>query len=73
MRGASPCGAGSRALVGKNASGWVPPAETTQYPESNATSCAAMLRECQAHSRVRMGVTGPGEPRPIPLFIHSYI
>ena len=56
---ASPCRAGSRALVGKNASGVVQPADTAQYPESNATSCAAMLRDCRAHSRARTGATSP--------------
>jgi len=71
---ASPCRAGSRALVGKNASGAVQPADTAQYPESNATSCAAMLRDCRAHSSARMGATSPGEPRPIlPSSFHIHI
>ncbi len=65
----SPCRAESRALVGKNASGAVQPADGAQYPESNATSCAAMLRDCRAHSSARIGVTSGGLPRPIaPLF-----
>ncbi len=64
VRGASPCRAGSPALVGKNTSGPVPPADTAQYPESTATSCAARLRECRARSSVPMGATSPGEPRP---------
>ncbi len=73
---ASPWRAGSRALVGMNASGTVQPAETAQYPESNATSCAAMLRDCRAHSSARMGATSPGEPRPIvpiSFCIHTYL
>jgi hypothetical protein len=76
VREARPCRAGSRALVGKNTSGAVQPADGAQYPESNATSCAAMLRDCQAHSSARMSSTSPGEPRPIaPLsfHIHSYM
>jgi hypothetical protein len=75
LREASPCRAGSRALVGKNASSAVLPAETAQYPESNAASCAALLRDCRAHNSARMGSTSPGEPRPIvPLSfdIHIY-
>ena len=64
----SPFRAGSPALVGKNASSAVQPADTAQYPESNATSCAVMLRECRAHGRARMGETSPGEPRPIAPF-----
>ena len=58
----SPCRAESRALVGKNTSGAVQPADGAQYPESNATSCAAMLRDCQAHRIARMGATSSGEP-----------
>ena len=73
MREASPRRSGPRALVGKNTSGAVQPADTAQYPESNATSCAAMLRDCQAHSHARMGATSPGEPRPIaPFSLHVY-
>jgi hypothetical protein len=71
LREASPCRAESRALVGKNASGAVQPADGAQYPESNATSCAALLRDCRAHSSARMGSTGPAEPWPIaPLSFH---
>jgi hypothetical protein len=73
---ASPCRAGSRALVGKNTSGAVQPAETAQYPQSNATSCAALLRDCRAHSSARMGTTSGGEPRPIvPISfrVHTYL
>ncbi len=65
VREASPCRAGPPALVGKNTSGAVQPADTAQYPESSATSCAAMLRDCRAHGTGRMGATSPGEPRPI--------
>ena len=69
VREDSPCRAESRALVGKNTSGAVQPADGAQYPESNATSCAALLRDCRAHSSARMGATSGGEPRPIaPLF-----
>ncbi len=60
VRDASPCRAGSPALVGKNTSGAVPPASTAQYPESNAISCEAMLRDCRAHGTARMGPTSPG-------------
>lgn len=60
---ASPCRSGSSALVGKNTSGTVQPADSAQSPESNATSCAAMLRDCRAHGSARMGATSPGEPR----------
>ena len=63
VREANPCRAEQSALVGKN-SGTVPPAGTAQHPESNAASCAALLRDCQAHSSARMGTTSPGEPRP---------
>ena len=63
MREDSPCRAGSRSLVGNNTSGAVQPADTAQHPESNATSCAARLRDCQAHGRARMGATSLGEPR----------
>ena len=74
LREASPCRAGSRALVGKNASSAVLPAETAQYPESNAASCAAMLRDCRAHSSARMGSISPGEPRPlVPSSFHIRI
>ncbi len=59
----SPCRAESRALVGQNTSGAVQPADGAQYPESNATSCAAMLRDCRAHSSARMAATSRGEPR----------
>ncbi len=73
MREDSPCCAGSPALVGKNTSGAVQPADTAQYPESKATRCAAMLRDCRAHGTARMGATGPGEPRPIaPFSLHVY-
>jgi hypothetical protein len=68
VREASPCRAGSRALVTKNTSGTVQPADGAQYPESNATGCAAMLRDCQAHSRARMGATSGGKPRPVAPF-----
>jgi hypothetical protein len=65
VREASPCHSGSRAHVGKSSDA-EQPADGAQYrTESNATSCAAMLRDCQAHSRARMGATSPGEPRPI--------
>ena len=71
-REASPCRAEeSRALVVKNTSDAVQPADSTQYPESNATSCAAMLRDCQAHGTARMGATSPGEPRPIARFSYA--
>ena len=60
VRDASPCCAGSSAPVGKNTSGAVQPADTAQYPESNATSCAAMLRDCRAHGTGRIGATSPG-------------
>ena len=62
---ASPCRSGSSALVGKNTSGAVQPADGAQYPESNATSCAALLRDCRAHGSARMDATSGGEPRPI--------
>jgi hypothetical protein len=65
VREDSPCRAGSRALVGNNTFGAVQPAEIAQDPASNATSCAAMLRDCRAHSSARLGATSPGEPRPI--------
>jgi hypothetical protein len=47
---ASPCGAEPSALVRK------------QYPESDATSCAAMLRDCRAHGSARRRQTSGGEP-----------
>ena len=65
MREASPCRAGSRALVSKNTSDAVQPADGMEYPESNATGCADLLRDCRAHSRARMGATSGGEPRPV--------
>ena len=62
-REASPCRAEeSRALVVKNTSDAAQPAYGAQYPESNATSCAARLQECQAHISARMSATNPGEP-----------
>jgi hypothetical protein len=73
VRDASPCRAESPALVSKNTSGAVQPADGAQYPESKATGCAAMLRDCQAHSRARIGATSPGEPRLIlPFSLHVY-
>ena len=70
---ASPCRAGSSALVGKNTSGAVQPADTAPDPESNATSCAAMLRDCRVHGTGRMDATSSGEPRPIaPFSLHVY-
>jgi hypothetical protein len=61
----SPCRAGPSALVGKNTSGLVQPADGAQYPESSATSCAARLRECRAHSiRARRRSTSPGTLSP---------
>jgi hypothetical protein len=74
LREASPCRAESRALVGQNTSGAVQPADGVQYHESNATSCAVMLRDCHAHSSARIGSTSTGEPRPIvPLSFHIHI
>jgi hypothetical protein len=73
LREASPCRAGSRALVSKNTSGAVQPADGAQHPESNATSCAAMLRDCQAHSSARMGSTSSGEPRRSHLYPYGFI
>jgi hypothetical protein len=71
VRAGTPCCAGSSSLVGINTSGAVPPADGAQYQtESNATSCAAMLRDCQAHSRARLGATSPGEPRPVAPYLH---
>ena len=68
---ASPCRSGSSALVGKNTSGAVQPTDTAQHRESNATSCAALLRDCRGHSSARRRSTSPGEPRPIaPLCLH---
>ncbi len=49
----SPCRAEPSAIIDKIASGTVQSADTAQYTESNATSCAAMLRECRTHSGVR--------------------
>jgi hypothetical protein len=74
VREDGPCRAGSRALVGKNTSGAVQPADTAQHPESNATYCAVLLRDCRAHGRARMGATSPGAPRliaPFPLRIYN--
>ncbi len=73
VRAGTPCRAGSSALFGINTSRAVPPADGTQYhPESNATSCAAMLRDCEAHSRARLGATSPGEPADRALSSHTY-
>ncbi len=47
---ARPCGAEPGALVRK------------QFPESDAPSCAAMLRECRAHGSARRRQTSWGEP-----------
>ncbi len=63
----------------KKAEDVVPLAAVTaeQYPESNAPSCAAMLRDCQAHSSARMGATSGGDPgrlmAPSSLHAHIYI
>ena len=65
VREAIPCRAGSRALVSKNTSDAGQPADSMEYPESNATGCADLLRDCRAHSRARMGATSGGEPRPV--------
>jgi hypothetical protein len=72
VREASPCRSGPRALVDKNLRGAMHPADTAQYPESNATSCAAMLRDCQEHGSPRVGTTSPGEPL-APLSLHAFI
>ena len=69
-REASLCRAeGSRALVVKNTSDAVQPADGAQYPESNATSCLARLLECQARISARMSATNPGEP--LSSLVHS--
>jgi hypothetical protein len=71
----SPCRAGPSALVGKNTSGTVQLADSAQYPGSSATSCAARLRDCRAHSTsVRRRSTGGGEPLAsrLPLGISTY-
>jgi hypothetical protein len=47
---ASPCRAEPSALVRK------------QHPESDASSCAAMLRDCRAHSTARRRQISGGEP-----------
>jgi hypothetical protein len=57
-----PCRAGSSELAIMNMSGTEQPADGAQHSESNATSCAAILRDCQARSSASMGATGPGEP-----------
>jgi hypothetical protein len=59
---ASPCCAGSHALVVNSTSGGVQPADGAEYRGSNATGCAARLRECRAHGSARRRSSSPGEP-----------
>jgi hypothetical protein len=61
VRTASSCRAASSALVVKKMSDTEEPADGAEYAESNATSCAERLRECQAHSSARLNSI-PGTP-----------
>ncbi len=66
--------AGTSAHVGTNTSGTLPPVETTRHPESKATSCAALLRECRAHGSARRRSTGGGEPLASPtMHMNKYL
>jgi hypothetical protein len=70
----SPRRAEPSALVGKNTSGTVQPADGAQYRESSATSCAARLRDCRAHGSARRRSISLGEPLAtrLPLGISMY-
>ncbi len=74
VRGASPCRAGSHALVGKNMSGAVQPTDGAQYLEPTAASCAARLRDFRAHTSARTDATSPGEAGRLiaPFSAHIY-